>query len=147
MGRILAIDFGRKRCGIAVTDPMKIVANPLETIETPRLTDFILGYCGTEEVERIVVGKPTTMRGELSESNRWLLPAIGRLRKALSDKDLEIPIVFSDERFTSVLAHRAMLDGGLRRKARADRATVDRVSAAIILNDYLAAGGDATRTN
>lgn len=147
MGRILAIDFGRKRCGIAVTDPMKIVANPLETIETPRLTDFILGYCEAEEVERIVVGKPTTMRGELSESNRWLLPAIGRLRKALSDKGLEIPIVFSDERFTSVLAHRAMLDGGLHRKARADRATVDRVSAAIILNDYLAAGGDATRTN
>ena len=147
MGRILAIDFGRKRCGIAVTDPMKIVANPLETIETPRLTDFILGYCGAEEVERIVVGKPTTMHGELSESNRWLLPAIGRLRKTLSDKGLEIPIVFSDERFTSVLAHRAMLDGGLRRKARADRATIDRVSAAIILNDYLAAGGDATRTN
>lgn len=140
MGRILAIDFGKKRCGIAVTDPMKIVANPLETVETPRLTDFILTYCGAEEVERIVVGKPTTMRGELSESNRWLLPAIGRLRKALSDKGLEIPIVFSDERFTSVLAHRAMLDGGLRRKARADRATVDRVSAAIILNDYLAGG-------
>ena len=139
MGRILAIDFGRKRCGIAVTDPMKIVANPLETVETPRLTDFILGYCGCEEVERIIVGKPTTMQGELSESNRWLLPAIGRLRKALADKGMEIPLEFSDERFTSVLAHRAMLDGGLRRKARADRATVDRVSAAIILNDYLAA--------
>ena len=137
MGRILAIDFGRKRCGIAVTDPMKIVANPLETVDTPALIDFVTAYCAREGVERIVVGKPTTMQGDPSESNRWLQPAIGRLRKALAEKGLETDIVFSDERFTSVLAHRAMLDGGLRRKARADRGTVDRVSAAIILNDYL----------
>ncbi len=140
MGRILAIDFGKKRCGLAVTDPLKIAANPLETVETPQLVNYVTAYCTREEVERIVVGKPTTMQGELSESNRWLLPAIGRLRKALADKGLTCDIVFSDERFTSVLAHRAMLDGGLRRKARADRATVDRVSAAIILNDYLSAG-------
>ncbi len=137
MGRILAIDFGKKRCGLAVTDPLKIAANPLETVETPQLVNSVTAYCSREEVERIVVGKPTTMQGELSESNRWLLPAIGRLRKALADKGLTCDIVFSDERFTSVLAHRAMFDGGLRRKARADRATVDRVSAAIILNDYL----------
>lgn len=137
MGRILAIDFGKKRCGLAVTDPLKIAANPLETVETPQLVNYVTAYCAREEVERIVVGKPTTMQGELSESNRWLLPAIGRLRKALADKGLTCDLVFSDERFTSVLAHRAMLDGGLRRKARADRATVDRVSAAIILNDYL----------
>lgn len=106
-------------------------------METPQLVNYVTAYCSREEVERIVVGKPTTMQGELSESNRWLLPAIGRLRKSLADKGLTCDIVFSDERFTSVLAHRAMLDGGLRRKARADRATVDRVSAAIILNDYL----------
>lgn len=133
MGRILAIDFGKKRCGIAVTDTLRIVANPLETVETPRLTDFVKTYIAAEPVDMIVVGLPRTMAGDLSESNRWLQPAIGRLRKAVAP----LPVEFYDERFTSVLAHRAMLDGGLKRMDRRDKGTVDRVSAAIILNDYL----------
>ncbi len=133
MGRILAIDFGKKRCGIAVTDTLRIMANPLETVETPRLIDFVKTYTAAEPVDLIVVGLPRTMGGDLSESNRWLQPAIGRLRKAVAP----LPVEFYDERFTSVLAHRAMLDGGLKRMDRRDKGTVDRVSAAIILNDYL----------
>lgn len=134
MGRILAIDFGRKRCGIAVTDPLRIVANPLETVETAQLTDFVTGYVAREGVDLVIVGKPTDMQGNPSESNRWLMPAIGRLRKALNG----VPVGFADERFTSVLAHRAMLDGGMTRSQRRDKGVVDRISAAIILNDYLA---------
>lgn len=133
MARILAIDFGRKRCGIAVTDPLRIVANPLDTVETHRLIEFVKKYVATEAVDMIIVGLPRTLGGALSESNRWLQPAIGRLRKEIPD----IPVEFYDERFTSVLAHRAMLDGGLKRMERRDKAMVDRVSAAIILNDYL----------
>lgn len=133
MGRLLAIDFGRRRCGIAVTDPLCIIANPLDTVETPRLIDFVADYVRRENVDAVVVGRPTTVRGEDSESMRYLTPAINRLRKVIAP----VPIVFYDERFTSVLAHRAMLDGGLRRMARRDKATVDKVSASIILNDYL----------
>lgn len=129
----MAIDFGRRRCGIAVTDPACIVANPLETVETPKLIDFVLAYIGREPVKTIVVGRPRTMRGEDSESMRYLTPVINRLRKLVDP----LPVVFFDERFTSVLAHRAMLDGGLHKMARRDRATVDKVSASIILNDYL----------
>ena len=142
MGRILAIDFGKKRCGLAVTDPLKIAANPLETVETPQLVNYVTAYCSREEVERIVVGKPTTMQGELSESNRWLLPAIGRLRKSLADKGLTCDIVFSDERFTSVLAHRAMLDAGYKKSDRQDKGAIDRMAAVIILNSYLGSIGN-----
>ncbi len=134
MGRILAIDFGRKRCGLAVTDPMRIIANPLETVETAQLITFVTAYAAREGVDLVVVGEPTTMRGEPSESTRWLRPAMDRLRKAL---DPSIPIISYDERFTSVLAHRAMIDGGMKRMQRRDKSVVDRISAAIILNDYL----------
>lgn len=133
MARLMAIDFGRKRCGIAVTDPMRIVANPLETVPTDKLIDFVTTYMRTNEVSTVVVGQPRTVRGEDSESMRYLTPVVNRLRKAIEPT----PIVMFDERFTSVLAHRAMLDGGLHKMARRDKATVDRVSASIILNDYL----------
>ncbi len=133
MSRILSIDFGRKRCGIAVTDPACIVANPLTTVRTCDLYDYILRYVEVESVGTIVVGKPTTMRGEPSESTRYIIPAVNRLRKSLPN----VRIVEYDERFTSVLAHRAMLDGGLKKTDRRCRETVDMVSAAIILNDYL----------
>lgn len=136
MGRILSIDFGRKRCGIAVTDPLRIVANPLETVDTPKLIEFVTDYVSREPVDLIVVGLPKQMDGTDSESQRWLQPAIGRLRKALPDT---VKVEFYDERFTSVLAHRAMIDGGMKRMQRRDKAVVDRISAAIILNDYLAA--------
>ena len=133
MKRILSIDFGKKRCGIAVTDTLQLIANGLTTVETPKLVDFIVRYVAQEPVERIIVGFPTTMRGEESESMRYIRPGIERLKKALPD----MPVEFFDERFTSVLAHRAMIDGGMRKMARRDKAIVDEISATIILNDYL----------
>lgn len=133
MGRLLAIDFGRKRCGIAVTDPLCIVANPLETVETARLTEFVTAYVKAENVSEVVIGMPRTVRGEDSETVRYMTPVVNRLKKLIEP----VEVVFFDERFTSVLAHRAMIDGGLGRKARRDKATVDKVSASIILNDYL----------
>lgn len=134
MGRILAIDFGRKRCGIAATDTMRIVANGVATVPTAQLNEFILKYIASEPVDLIVVGEPTDMHGAPSESQRYMRPGIARLRRVLPT---DIPIVFFDERFTSVLAHKAMLDGGLGRMARRDKALVDEISATIILNDYL----------
>lgn len=129
----MAIDFGRRRCGIAVTDPLCIVANPLETVPTAQLTSFVKSYIAREDVERVVVGLPRQLNGEESESMRWLRPAINRLTREIAP----VPVVFFDERFTSVLAHRAMIDGGMPRMARRDKAVVDRISAAIILNDYI----------
>lgn len=133
MGRLLAIDFGRRRCGIAVTDPLRLVANPLDTVETARLGEFVQGYLAREAVDAVIVGEPTQMNGQPSESMRYLTPAINRLRKLIAP----VPIIFYDERFTSVLAHRAMLDGGMKKMDRRDKAVVDRISASIILNDYL----------
>lgn len=136
MARLLAIDYGKKRCGIAVTDPLQIVANGLTTVATASLCDFVKGYMASEAVELIVVGFPTTMRGQESESMRYIRPGIERLRRVLGEG---VRIEFFDERFTSVLAHRAMIDGGMRKMARRDKAIVDEISATIILNDYLAA--------
>lgn len=133
MGRILAIDFGRKRCGIAATDPLRIVASGVCTVPTAQLIDFITRYRAENGIDYIVVGEPRDMHGDPSESTRFLRPAIARLRKAIPD----LEIVNFDERFTSVLAHRAMLDGGLGKMARRDKALVDEISATIILNDYL----------
>lgn len=129
----MSIDFGRKRCGIAVTDPLQLVANGIETVETNRLSDFVLGYIATETVDAIIVGLPRTVAGEESESMRYLKPAINRLTKLVEP----LPVIYFDERFTSVLAHRAMIDGGMKKIDRRDKATVDKISAAIILNDYL----------
>ena len=133
MGRLMAIDFGRKRCGIAVTDPLRIVANGLDTVTTADLIGYISRYLGTEAVDGIIVGMPRTVTGEESESMRYLRPVIDRLAKSISP----VPVVFYDERFTSVLAHRAMIDGGMKKVDRRDKAVVDKISAAIILNDYL----------
>lgn len=133
MARLMAIDFGRRRCGIAVTDPARIVANGLETVETGRLIDFVQGYIAREAVDKVIVGLPKTLSGADSESMRYLTPVINRLRRLIAP----VPVEFFDERFTSVLAHRAMIDGGMRRMARRDKAVVDKISASIILNDYL----------
>ena len=129
----MAIDYGRKRCGIAVTDPMQIIANGLTTVAAHEVIPFVKGYVAREPVERIVAGYPTTMRGEESESMRYIRPAVESLRIELPD----IPVEFSDERFTSVLAHRAMLSGGMKKKDRQNKAVVDEISATILLNDYL----------
>lgn len=133
MGRLLAIDYGRKRCGIAVTDTLRLVANGLRTVATSELTPFIEEYTTREPVDAIVVGYPRDVHGRDSESMRYIVPGINRLRKAVPD----IPITFFDERFTSVLAHRSMLDSGMKKMQRRDKATVDTMAAAIILNDYL----------
>lgn len=133
MGRLMAIDLGRKRCGIAVTDTLRIVANGLTTVSTASLPSFVADYCSREPVDAIVVGEPRDMKGNPSESQRFITPAITRMRKVVPD----IEIISFDERFTSVLAHRAMLEGGLSKMARRDKALVDEVSATILLNDYL----------
>ncbi len=133
MGRLLSIDYGKKRCGIAVTDPLRIVATGLTTISSASLIQFLKEYTAKEVVDKIIVGLPTTMRGEPSDSMRYITPAINRLRKELPGIDVD----FWDERFTSVLAHRAMIDGGMKKMARRDKAAVDEISATIILNDYL----------
>ncbi len=134
MGRLLAIDFGRKRCGIAATDDLRIIANPLTTVRTCDLNAFVRDFCAYHSVDKIIVGLPTTLRGEPSESQKYLLPAMKSLQKAVPDVGIE----YYDERFTSVLAHRAMLDGGMKKSDRRDKAVVDMISASIILNDYLA---------
>lgn len=133
MGRLLAIDFGRKRTGLAVTDPLSIIANPLETVETASLVERVKEYVAKEHVERVIVGLPRTVRGEESDSMRYLTPVINRLKKVIEP----VPVEFFDERFTSVLAHRAMVDGGMKKMDRRDKAVVDKISASIILNDYL----------
>ncbi|MDE6535745.1 MAG: Holliday junction resolvase RuvX [Muribaculaceae bacterium] len=134
MGRILAIDYGRRRCGLAVTDELRLVGSPLETVETSGLLDFIKRYIARNKVDIIIIGEPTTLRGEPSESARYIEGFIPRLRAILPEG---MEIARYDERFTSTLAHRAMIDGGLGRMARRDKALVDRTAATIILNDYL----------
>lgn len=133
MGRILAIDYGRKRSGIAVTDSLKIVANGLTTVPTHTLPDFLKRYMAKEPVEKFVVGLPKQMNNQPSESMRYIQPFVARLQKDFPG----IPVEFYDERFTSVLAHRAMVDGGMKKMARRDKSIVDEISATIILNDYL----------
>ena len=107
MGRIIGIDFGRKRTGIAVTDPLKIVANGLTTVPSHTVVDFLVKYIEKENVEKIVVGLPKQLNGQPSESMQYITPFLNRLKKVLP----QIPVVMYDERFTSTLAHKAMLDG------------------------------------
>lgn len=133
MARILSIDYGRKRTGLAVTDPLQIIAGGLATVSTSELFDWLQQYIGREPVERIVIGEPRQPNGEPSENLGRVQQFVNRWRKAHP----EVPIDYYDERFTSVLAHQAMIDGGLRRKARQDKALVDEISATIILEDYL----------
>lgn len=133
MGRLLAIDYGRKRCGIAVTDPLRIVATALATVPSAQLVTFVKDYVAREGVDEIIVGLPKTLAGEPSESMRYITPAINRLKKEIPG----IPVVFHDERFTSTLAHRAMIDSGVKKNDRRDKAAIDRMAAVIILNGYL----------
>lgn len=133
MSRILAIDYGKKRTGIAVTDPMQIIASGLTTVPTHGLMDFLLDYVRQEKVERIVIGHPKQMNNEDSESMKYIVPFMNQLKKKLPD----VPVELFDERFTSVLAHQAMLAGGLKKKVRQNKALVDEISATIILQSYL----------
>jgi len=133
LGRILSIDYGRKRTGLAVTDPLQIIAGGLATVSTSELFDWLQGYLRREQVELIVIGEPRQPNGQPSENLPRVQQFVNRWRKVHP----EVPIDYYDERFTSVLAHQAMLDGGLRKKARQDKALVDEISATIILEDYL----------
>ena len=133
MARILSIDYGKKRTGIAVTDPLQIIAGGLATVSTSELFDYLQAYIAREQVEMIVIGEPRQPNGEPSENLARVQQFVNRWRKAVP----QVPIQFYDERFTSVLAHQAMRDGGLKKKARQDKALVDEISATIILEDYL----------
>lgn len=133
MARILSIDYGKKRTGLAVTDPLQLIAGGLATVSTSELFDYLCRYVEREAVERLVIGEPRQPNGQPSENLARVQQFVNRWRKAHP----ELPIDYYDERFTSVLAHQAMLDGGLRKKARQDKALVDEISATIILEDYL----------
>lgn len=133
MGRILGIDYGRKRSGIAVTDPLKIIANGLTTVPSHTLIEFLQDYVTKECVEKIIVGLPKQLNGNPSESMKYITPFLNRLRKVLPN----IPIEMYDERFTSAIAHRAMIDGGMKKSDRQNKEIVDTIAASIILNDYL----------
>lgn len=132
--RVLSIDYGKKRTGIAVTDPLQIIANGLATVSTSQLFDFLETYIAREPVERIVVGKPMQTNGAPSENLARVELFVAQWRQ----KRPEIPVEFYDERFTSVLAHQAILDSGVRKKARREnRGLVDEISATIILQDWM----------
>ncbi len=132
--RILSIDYGKRRTGLAVTDASQIIANGLTTVSTPELLAFLTDYTKKEQVERFVIGLPTQPNGAPSENQARVRSFAGQLRKALPD----IPVEFYDERFTSVLAHQAILDSGVSKKRRqTDKGLVDEISACIILQNYL----------
>ena len=133
MARILSIDYGKKRTGLAVTDPLQIIAGGLATVSTSELFEWLQAYLAKEQVERIIIGEPRQPNGQPSENLARVQQFVNRWRKAVP----AVPIEYYDERFTSVLAHQAMLDGGLKKKARQDKALVDEISATIILEDYL----------
>jgi len=133
MGRILAIDYGRKRVGIAVTDKLKIIANALTTVHSKDIMQFLKDYLSKEKVECIVVGLPKQMSGEASESEKYITPFVKQLQKEFPG----IPIDRYDERFTSKMAFQTMIDSGLKKKDRQNKALVDSISATIILQSYL----------
>lgn len=133
MARILSIDYGKKRTGIAVTDPLQIIAGGLATVPTHELFQFLQDYIAREQVECIVIGEPKQPNGMPSENLERVHQFVNRWRRAVPN----IPINYYDERFTSVLAHRAMLEGGLKKKDRQNKALVDEISATIILQNYM----------
>lgn len=134
MGRILAIDYGTKRTGLAVTDPMQIIASGLTTIETRELIQYLKTYVATEEVEKFVVGEPKQMDNTASESEVHIQKFLEKLVKEIPN----IPVVRVDERFTSKMAFQTMIDSGLKKKQRQNKALVDEISATLILQSYLA---------
>ncbi len=137
MGRILAIDYGKKRVGVAVTDPLQIIAQALETVETPKLMPFLKEYTAKNDVDAFVVGMPKQMDNTPSESYSFVEPFVARLKKEFPGT----PVVMVDERFTSKMAFRIMIDAGVKKHDRRDKGTVDRISAVLILQTYLEGRG------
>ncbi|MDR0814930.1 MAG: Holliday junction resolvase RuvX [Bacteroidales bacterium] len=134
MERILAIDYGQKRTGIAVTDPLQMIASALETVPTAQLMDWLRQYMSREPVERIIVGEPVHLNGNVSDTmTQFVTPFVNRLRKSFPDKE----VILVDERFTSKLAAMAMLEGGMKKKERQEKANLDKLSATILLQGYL----------
>ena len=133
MGRILAIDFGKKRTGIAISDELQIIASGLTTVNTEELIPFLKNYISKEKVARFIVGKPKQMDNTDSESEVLILPFLEKLSKAIP----EIPVTRIDERFTSKMAFQTMIDGGLKKGKRRNKALVDEISATIILQSFL----------
>jgi putative Holliday junction resolvase len=133
MGRILAIDYGRKRVGLAVTDPGKIIATSLTTVHAKDIFDFLKDYLQKEEVEGFVVGEARKLDNTLSESAEFIEPFVKKLRKTFPDK----PVERMDERFTSKMALDAMIQGGTKKKDRQDKGRIDTISATIILQSYM----------
>ena len=133
MARIVCIDYGRKRVGVAVTDPGQIIANRLTTVPTHTLWDFLKDYFSKENVETLVVGYPTKMNNQASEAVRYINPFLKKFQQIYPEIKLEL----FDERFTSKMAFQTMIDGGLKKKQRQDKAMVDALSATIILQNYL----------
>lgn len=129
----MAIDYGRKRCGVAVTDPLRISANGLPTVRTCDLLNFVMDYREREGVDILVIGLPKNVRGEDSESEKYIREFLNRLAKKLP----ELPVERYDERFTSVIAHRAMIEGGLSKSRRREKELADKTAAVIILTDWL----------
>ncbi len=133
MDRIIGIDYGRKRTGLAVSDPLKIFASALDTVHSAKIIDYLKNYAVNETIVRFVVGYPKNMDNKPSEAAKDVDVFLKTLSKAFPD----IPVTLEDERFTSVLAHRAMIDGGMKAAGRRDKSSVDKISAAIILQGYL----------
>jgi putative Holliday junction resolvase len=133
MGRILAIDYGTKRIGLAVTDPLQIFASPLNTVSPNEFDNFIEGYLKTEEVDAFVIGYPVQMNNQPSESVKYINPFIKKLKKTFPEKNIHLV----DERFTSQMAFRTMIDGGVKKRDRQDKSMVDKISASIILQSFL----------
>ena len=134
LGRILAIDYGNKRVGVAVTDPLKLIANALDTVHAKDIISFLKKYVQQEPVETIVVGMPRTLENTPTDVTSAVVGFVRKLKKEIP----EIPVYTIDERFTSRMAFQAMIDGGVKKKDRQNKATVDKVSATIILQSYLA---------
>lgn len=135
MGRILAIDYGKKRTGIAVTDPLRIIATPLETVPTAELLKYLLSYLKKETVDEFVVGMPKTLLNKDSEIAPLVRDFVGELEKTFPGKTIHL----ADERFTSSMAMRALIDGGMKKKDRQIKGNVDKISATIILQSFLIA--------
>ena len=133
MGRIMAIDYGKVRTGLAVTDPVRIIATALTTVETPKLLPYIKDYCAREEVDIFVVGEAKHMNNTPSESMALIEPFVEELKKAFPDKQ----VARMDERFTSKMAFQTMIDSGLKKKQRRDKGMVDQIAATIMLQDYM----------
>jgi putative Holliday junction resolvase len=133
MGRIMAIDYGTKRTGLAVTDPLRIIATALETVETKTALDFLTQYFAREPVDELVIGMPRTLRNEDSQT----APAVRVFAEQLKQKFPDKPIHFVDERFTSSIAKQTMIDGGMKKKDRRDKSNVDKISAVLILQTWM----------